>query len=562
MTHLSRRSFLQLKSASDKPISTFGNSKIPSGLSKSSLGINAYTGPWDNAAIIHLCRRTLFGVTKEDIAFFASKSMSQSVDYLLNIPAAAPSPPLNHYGNNPNSTDTDVLYGQTWVNAPANPNLDAQRRQSLKSWWMQLIIQQDRNLREKMTLFLHNHFATEMASVKESRFLYKHHALLRANCLGNFKNLIKSITTDPAMLLYLNGDSNNKTSPDENYGRELQELFTVGKDLPNHYTEDDVKAAARVLTGWQVNRTAISSAFNLSRHDTGNKTFSSFYSNRVITGRNSTTAGQDELNDLVDMIFSVDEVSNYICRKLYRYFVYYIIDETVEANVIKPLAKIFRDSNYELAPVVSTLLKSEHFFDTLNRGCMIKSPVDYVAGYARQFSLVFPDASDTLTQYTHYGYAQYYAAILSQDMGDPPNVAGWPAYYETPQYYELWINSDSLPKRNQMSDALIYNGYTRQGYTLKVDLLALVKTFSNPSDPNALLTEMIQLFYGQPISASSQNTLKISFLLSGQTNDVYWTSAWSDYINNPTNTQAKNTVNTRLQSLFKYVIGQAEHQLC
>ncbi|MDP1727776.1 MAG: DUF1800 domain-containing protein [Bacteroidota bacterium] len=544
------------------PYTDPSNKTLPVNLRKTSTGISQYVGVWTDAERIHLLHRTLFGVSKADMEFFKTLSMTETVDYLLTVPTTPPSPPLNHYSINTNQPDAEVPYGQTWVNAAVNPNIEGARRQSLKYWWTGLMLNQERNIREKMTLFWHNHFATEGNTIQDSRFMYKHHALLRSMSLGNFKELVKQITVDPAMLVYLNGESNTKTAPDENYGRELQELFTVGKDLPNHYTEDDVKAAARVLTGWRNNRTGISSFFDSSKHDITNKTFSSFYNNTIITGRTGVNAGMDELNDLLTMIFAQQEVAKYIVRKLYRYFVYYVIDASVETNVIVPLAAIFRNNNYDIKPVLNTLLKSEHFFDTLNRGCIIKQPIDHVVGLARQMNLVFPGAGNTQQQYGHWQLVQNYALLIGQDIGDPPNVAGWPAYYENPQYHEIWINSDSLPKRNQLCDLLIYVGYNRFGFKIIFDCLAFASQFTTPGNPNVLIDQIVALFYSVSISSTSKTTLKNSFLLSGQTSDQYWTDAWNAYIAAPTNTTAKNTVNTRLQGLLKYLMGQAEYQLC
>ncbi|MFA6259945.1 MAG: DUF1800 domain-containing protein [Bacteroidia bacterium] len=567
MAHTDRKSFLQqaavtlLSGTPEMEYNDPSNKKLPRHLSKTSTGITPYAGTFGTAEVFHLLRRTLTGVSKSDIEFFKTKTMSDAVDYLLTLPANPPPPPVNTYSYNANLSDPNVPIGQTWVNAPANGTLEFARRQSLKAWWMGLHLSPERSIREKMTLFWHNHFSTEMNTVQDSRYLYKYNALLRANCLGDFKAFVSAITLDPAMLVYLNGEDNTKNAPDENYGRELQELFTIGKDLASHYTEDDVKAAARVLTGWRNNRNGIASFFDLTRHDTGNKQFSSFYSNTVITGRNTSTAGIDELNDMLTMIFNHDEVAKYICRKLYRYYVYYVIDESVELNVIEPLAEVFRDSGYNIKTVMSTLLKSEHFFDPLNQGCVIKAPLDFLTGASRAMNLQFPDASLLQAQYSHWLYLQQYGFAIGQDLGDPPNVAGWPAYYEDPQYYEMWINADSLPKRNLFNDMMVYTGNNRNGFKLIYDCIAFANQFSDPGDPNKLISEITQLFYPVDISQTTKDTLKVSFLLSGQSSDSYWTTAWVTYVNNPSDTNAKNTVNSRLQGLLKYLFGLAEYQL-
>jgi len=161
-----------------------------------------------------------------------------------------------------------------------------------------------------MTMFLHNHFSTETDNVSNPNYIYNHHNLLRTNALGNFKSLVRSVTVDPAMLVYLNGQVNTASAPDENYGRELQELFCCGKGPDSQYTESDVKMAAKVLTGWRNDSTKFSSYFTASRHDTTSKQFSAFYQNKIITGRTGTTAGDLEINDLMDMIFLPMKLQN------------------------------------------------------------------------------------------------------------------------------------------------------------------------------------------------------------------------------------------------------------
>jgi uncharacterized protein (DUF1800 family) len=411
-----------------------------------------------------------------------------------------------------------------------------------------------------MNLFWHNHFATETNVVQSSRIVYNHHKLLRQNCLGNFKTLNRLIATDPAMLIYLNGEQNTKTAPDENYGRELQELFTVGKDLPIYYTEDDVKAAARVMTGWRNSRTTYSSYFDSTRHDTTNKQFSSFYNNTVILGKTGTN-GATEVDDLMTMIFNHNEVAKHIARSVYRFFVYYNIDESVETNIITPLATIFRNSNYNIKTLMDALLKSEHFYDSLNMGCVIKPPMDHLVGLARTFNLQFPDSTNIATQYSHYLYTQQVGILLGQDIGDTPNVAGWPAYYQSPQYYELWINSDSLPKRNQICDLLVYTGYNRSGFKLILDPIAFVSQFTSPEDPNLLINQITSLLFPIDLSNTSKTQIKTAFLLSGQSSDYYWSDVWDEYIAAPTNNTKKQAVYTRLQGMFKYLFGLAEFQL-
>jgi len=348
-------------------IENLQNQTEPTDLDLGLGSIANYSGVWGDAQVKHLLRRTLFGFNRSDVNFFKSMSMSDAVDYLLNIPSTQPSPPVNGY-NTQTMIDPDVAAGATWVNGTDSNNFTGQRRASLYAWSMQQVLKPERHIREKMTVFMHNHFATEVEQVGSPIIAYRHHNMLRENCLGNFKSLIKTVTVDMAMLIYLNGYVNTKTAPDENYARELMELFTLGKQPDSQYTEDDVKAAAKVLTGWRINYTGLTRYFSDVVHDQSDKTFSSFFNNTVIKGQIGA-AGEYETDDLINMIFSKsDVVARHIVRKLYRYFVYYVIDTNIENNVIIPLANDFK-TNWEIKPLVSALLKSEHFYDSKNIGC-------------------------------------------------------------------------------------------------------------------------------------------------------------------------------------------------
>jgi hypothetical protein len=241
--------------------------------------------------------------------------------------------------------------------------------------------------------------------------------------------------------------------------------------------------------------------------------------------------------------------------------VYYEIDAAAEANVIEPLALILRTSNWEIKPALSALLKSEHFYDTINQGCMIKSPLDHLVALCREWNVVFPNSvTEYGDAYGMWNYIMGASAILQQDIGDPPSVSGWPAYYQSPQYYELWVNTDTLPRRNQLSDQMITSGYTRQGKKIVINAVEFVKQLINPGDPNLLINDLFDLLFQIPVSQQSKDQLKKDFLLTGQEQDYYWTNAWNAYISSPTTTNF-NIVNGRLVGLFKYCMNLAEYQL-
>lgn len=499
----------------------------------------------------------MFGAKKADVDYFLTKTMDDAVAELLTAPSA-PSPPRNHY--NARQLDPDIPLGDTWVNGPHNPMLNPHRMQSFKLWWMGVMARQTRSISEKLTVFWHNHFATETNIVNHPIIVYNHHALLRASALGNFRTLVHDVTIDPCMLVYLNGYLNTKRAPDENYARELQELFTLGKGPDSQYTESDVQEAARVLTGWRINQTTLAPFFDPNQHDIDNKQFSAFFNNTVITGQ-SGTAGANELDDLLDMIFTNDTVvAEHICRKLYRWFVYYDIDETTELNVIQPLAQEFIANNWEVKPVLTMLLSSEHFYDPANMGALIKSPLDYTIGLVRTMEIELPDGTDVETEYAHYAALWSSSAGQQQDPGDPPSVAGWPAYYQIPQFHELWINTDTLPKRSQITDVLIIAGVTLRSFKLYIDAIRVAELFNDPGDPDALLNDLVAHMYTLPLSTEIMAYLK-SLLLGGQTSNSYWTTPWNDYQSDPTNTTKKNIVNLRLIAVQKFLMNLGEFQL-
>ncbi len=527
-------------------------------------GLNPYNGSWTANEVAHLLKRTMFGATPDNINFFLGMTMSQAVDQLLTIPATPPAPPVKNYSNtNIPATDPDfnIPMGQTWVTINTT-DADGLRRASFKAWWMGLMINQERNIREKMTIFWHNHFSTESNDIGRAIWAYNNNVLCRQNALGNIKQMVRAITLDAAMLRYLNGYLNINTAPDENYARELQELFTLGKESNPNYTEDDVKKAARVLTGWKINGNTNSYSFTASQHDTASKQFSSFYNNTTIAGRTGATAGDLELTDLLNMIFNKStEVSRFIVKKLYRYFVYYKMDAATEANVINPLAQILVTNNWEIKPVLTALFKSEHFFDVLNYGCFIKTPLDLVVGSSREYGVVFPASADYVNAYNMWSYIQNYASLLQQNIGDPPDVAGWKAFYQEPQFHEIWINTDTYPRRNLFTDTMITSGYTRSGQKIIIDPVAFTKKLSNPSDPNAIINDALRILYRVDVSAATKAALKKQILLSNQDQDFYWTNAWNAYISNPINANYQ-VVYIRLRDLFKYFMNLAEYHLC
>lgn len=532
-----------------------------------STGLKKYKGKWTKDETIHLLKRTMFGARKQDVEYFSEKSLHKTIDELVDGMEDVPLPPINNYSDE-NYTDEEIPLGSTWITATKQNGMSSgRRRSSLKAWWIGLMLNQNKTLREKMVLFWHNHFSTEMASVDNAIWLYKHNVLLRDYALGNFKQMVRAITYDPAMLKYLNGNNNVKKAPDENYGRELQELFTMGKGPNSHYTEGDVKAAARVLSGVRIENKILAEAhgiFDMNRHDDTDKQFSAFYGNAIIKGKKGKE-GEQEIDEMLNMIFAQEEVSKFICRKLYRFFVYHIIDEQTEKNIIEPLSKTFRKNNYEIKPVLKELLSSQHFFDVANRGCIIKNPIDFTVGLCREFEVQFPDSADYVNQYGLWLTLQTQASQMQQNIGDPPNVAGWPAYYQEPQYDKIWINSDTLPKRNVFSDKMIINGgFARATKKVMIDAVQFAQSLPNPANPDALINDSVKLLYMMDLPEKDKKYLKEGILLSGlkgMISDHYWTDAWNKLSTNPEDAANKKDVITKLKKLYQYLMNLPQYQL-
>lgn len=523
-------------------------------------GLEPFQGTWTEVQAKHLLKRTMFGAAFSDIRDFTAATMNSCVEELLHTPETEPLPPVNNYS--PGVADDNVPAGTTWIHdtAAASGTLSNNRRNSLNAWWWGQIFNQSRTLREKMVLFWHNHFALEYPGINP-RYLYQYNVVLRKNALGNFRTFLREMTLNSAMLVYLNGNRNTAAAPNENYARELQELFAIGKGPDSHYTESDVQQAARVLTGYEINSATTAYVFKASKHDSGNKTFSAFYNHKTIVGK-SGTAGEEELDELLGMLFDQQELSKFICRKLYRFFVYYVIDEQIEKQVIEPLAEIFRQSNYEIKPVLAALFKSSHFYHDLNIGCMIKSPIDFLGGMMREYQVKFPDINLYLSEvYWHWRNIGTNALNQGEELGNPPGVAGWPAYYQEPQFHQLWINSNSLPLRNKFSDTMIATGYSRNGRRIIIDVLGYVASLPEPGDPDMLVSRLVNNLFMNGISQNSRDFIKKEMLLSGQDSNQYWTTAWNNYVAAPTNNTYKNIVLSRLQSLLKYLMNLPEYQL-
>jgi len=362
----------------------------------------------------HLLNRTGFGATNAEIARYATLERAEAVDRLLagarSEASVAP----------PDFLDAPFDRFYRVKNLSAEERMVVQRRLAqqsfaLRAWWLREMIETPSPLTERMTLFWHNHFATSQQKVRSLQLMYRQNALLRRESLGNFATLLRAIGKDPAMLVYLDNAGNRRQAPNENFAREVMELFTLGE---GGYTEHDVKEAARAFTGWSLDRETGEFTYRRMWHDYGEKT---------VLGRSGRLDG----DDVIDVLLARPQTAGFVAAKVWREFV----SPTPDAAEVSRWADVFRQSRYEVKPLLRAALMSDAFWAGANRGALVKSPVDLVVGTLRTFGIRPVDLRP----------AVFACAALGQNPFAPPNVKGWPGG-------DAWIDSATLLGRRQFVD--------------------------------------------------------------------------------------------------------------
>ena len=290
---------------------------------------------------------------------------------------------------------------------------------SIKKWWLYRMSHTPRPLEEKLTLFWHGHFATANYKVDKPRWMWQQNETLRTHALGNFRTLLAAVSRDPAMLVWLDGGENRKGKPNENYGRELLELFTLGAG--GGYTEADVKECARAFTGWQLDRDADTFKFNPGEHDDGVKTF---------LGQTGAFNG----DDILDVIVKHPSTAHFVCSKLFKFFVH----ETPSAAEIKPLTKAYFESGYDIRAVMTALLMSPSFYSDTALHSKMKSPIEYIVTALRTLDAPFSATNNNLL-----GSGR----TMGQELFNPPNVKGWSGG-------KTWMNTMTLITRANFANSL------------------------------------------------------------------------------------------------------------
>jgi uncharacterized protein (DUF1800 family) len=528
------------------------------------VGLEPFQGNLTERQVAHLIKRISFGVTTAEINRYRSQSIDQILDRFL-VPAANYPEPVNNYNNvGEGKIDLEVPEGESFVLAAFDEDIEGDRITSLKTWMIGRILNSQDTATEKMILFWWHFLPVKLWDVFISKMGYRYFKMLERNAFGNFRTLIRELTLDPAMLIFLSGAFNNRESPDENFARELQELFCVGRGEDSGYTEEDIRNTARVLTGWTIDWDSVhetgepQSYFNPEAHHTGDKQFSSFYGNRQISGR-AGEAGAEELDELLDMIFATQECSRHLARRMYAFFVTTEITDFAEINVIRPLANIIRQNNYDILPALRTLLKSAHFYHEHIIGVSIKNPFDFTLGFWKSFGMDL--ATNPQEEREMYQGVLWQMANIGMEVGDPPNVAGWPPYYQVPMFDKIWINTDTIARRIFLTDSLVYWGFRLSNRTvITADVTNFVEGLASPEDPNELINDAALILLGVNLGPIQFDQVK-QVLLSGQEQDYYWTGAWLTYQADKNDREARTIVLNRLNPAFQILLQMAETHL-
>lgn len=476
---------------------------------------------WNMGAARHLLCRTMFGPKYPEIKETSENPMEIELSSLLST-LNPPEPP-----------------GE-WVNEPS-PQWDALTEEDIQElidqyrewmwdlgyWWMKGMMRNPINIQEMITLFWHNYFATAQSKVFYPQAMYQQNSVFRQFGLGNFKELLRQVTFGPAMLIWLDTQKSKNVDPNENFPRELLELFTMGVD---NYTQNDIVEAARAFTGYRTNGVQTNYSFEEAVgsgwwwdewHDFGTKTF---------LGQTGHWNG----DDIINIIMEQDATAVHICTRLYKWFVYQNVDETV----VNEMANILRNNDYNIATVLYFLFSTEHFYDENFRGADIQNPLTLMQGLIRKCGMEEFDFS--IVSFIH---SQEFLGMLPLE---PPDVSGWPGY-------RSWINSITLPVRKVQASSVITGQSPWGNFDVTTNVRALAQSMYDQNEEGYASEQIVRklgfLFFGNPLSENLEGRM-LSVLLDGA--EPY---DWA--INAPPNNPQWN----RMRDLMVYIMRVPEFQL-
>jgi uncharacterized protein (DUF1800 family) len=422
--------------------------------------------PWDLAKAGHLYRRAGFGATWGDLQAALKDGPAKTIDRLLN-----------------GRGDLAAFEKETrpLADSIAKVNNGPQAR----AWWLYRMLYTPHPLRERMTLFWHNHFATSNAKVNNAASMLGMYDTLYQHALGKFPPMLQEVTKDPAMLVWLDTVQSTKAMPNENYARELMELFSLGV---GHYSEKDIREAAKAFTGWKLE--GGKPVFDAKNHDDSAKT---------VLGKTGPFAA----SDIVDICLEQPACPEFIAGKLYKFFISESAPATPE--ILGPLARLFKDNGYDIGATVGTVLRSNLFFAPETYRARVKSPVDYILGIVRGLE-------------GRIGTTQLSLAMegLGQSLFYPPSVKGWDGG-------TAWLNGQTLLFRQNLALALTSTEDPRFGR--RTDPAEVARKHNKSGSDEELVEFFLQLFLQGDVPADSRARL-VHYLgqSRSQTVPVYWTT--------------------------------------
>ncbi len=452
--------------------------------------------PWDARRVAHLYDRLGFGAARAEIEAGLLMSPGDLVDKLLNGAAALPPVAEPFYAN------WDY---NDYIAADPDPNVPiGEHRSELYRRWISEMLTPDLAVRARMALFFHNNFATGVDEYQSPPYQFQYYRLLNDFAFGNFKDLTIEMGKSAAMLVYLNGNISEASEPNENYARELMELFTMGEN--QGYTQADIVNMARALTGW--------------RADEGNW-YQPYFNPNLWDDTQKTIFGQTgnfNFTTAHNLIFTArkEQASRFLPTKLYRQFVY----QEINSEVIDGLSATFQTNNWAMLPVLKQLFKSEHFFSEKIMLTKIKSPLDMMLSLIRSSGAQFPDWT---TGNTFFNDIAYWGYELGQEIYNPPNVAGWPGHH-------VWLNENTLTARWTFGEYVVYNIQLEDTNRETLRQLAVGLT-NNSNNPYQITGALVEHFLRQELEPIQLQAAIMAFkegIPSNYFDDGSWNLGWNE----------------------------------
>jgi uncharacterized protein (DUF1800 family) len=382
---------------------------------------------WNQVTSAHLMNRAGFGGSSQDVQNFQQMGRDRAISWFLDYEKVPDPTPQPDWAQHP--PDTQAIEKDRQMERAADlETRKVMRRQrnimdytqvsDLRYWWIRRMALGPRPFQEKMTLFWHGHFATSFEKVRMPYLLWVQNETLRQNATGNFNQLLAAVAEDPAMLIYLDGANSTRGRPNENFAREVMELFTLGE---GHYTEQDIQQAAKAYTGWGLDRSRTLYQYHPNNHDAGPKT---------VFGKTGNFSGEDVLN----MICDDPQCARFIVGHLWRFFV----QDQPPAPIVEALAADFRSHNMDIRQLMGTIFRSREFYSPEVIRSQVKSPVQWLIASSHQLQGSLPTEPMSLVM----------LSSLGQELFQPPNVKGWDGGV-------AWITTNSLLDRYNFAAALV-----------------------------------------------------------------------------------------------------------